>query len=239
MKRLQKVISEAGIASRRKAEDLIVDGKVSVNGKIIKELGYKVSGSDIVSVDGKEIKREDKVYFLLNKPRGVVSTTNDEVDRETVVDLIDTDKKVFPVGRLDYDTTGVILLTNDGDFANIITHPSYGLKKTYIAKINGILNKEKISLLKEGVLIDGKKSKALRVKTRRIDKNKNTSIVEIEVSEGRNHLIKKMFKEIGYDVLKLKREKIDIFTVQGLKSGEYRKLTVKEVKTIYSYKKNP
>ena len=151
MKRLQKVISEAGIASRRKAEDLIVDGKVSVNGKIIKELGYKVSGSDIVSVDGKEIKREDKVYFLLNKPRGVVSTTNDEVDRETVVDLIDTDKKVFPVGRLDYDTTGVILLTNDGDFANIITHPSYGLKKTYIAKINGILNKEEINFINNKV----------------------------------------------------------------------------------------
>ncbi|MBQ3468654.1 MAG: rRNA pseudouridine synthase [Bacilli bacterium] len=239
MKRLQKVISEAGIASRRKAEDLIVAGKVSVNGKIITELGYKVSGNDIVSVEGKELKKEDKVYFLLNKPRGVVSTTSDEIDRKTVVELIDTDKAIFPVGRLDYDTTGLILLTNDGDFANIITHPSYGLKKTYIAKINGILNKEKVTLLKDGILVDGKKSKALRVKTRRIDKNKNTSIVEIEVAEGRNHIIKKMFNEIGYDVLKLKREKIDIFTVQGLKSGEYRKLTVKEVKTIYSYKKNP
>lgn len=235
MERLQKVISSCGIASRRKAEQLIIEGKVKVNSKVVTELGTKVSSNDIIEVNGKVLKKEDKVYFLLNKPREVICTTTDEKNRTTVIDLIDTEKHIFPVGRLDYDTTGALLLTNDGEFANIITHPSYKIKKTYIAKIDGILSKEHIMSLKKGILIDNKISQVLRVKTKKIDKIKNNSIVEVIVEEGRNHLIKNLFKELGFTVLKLKREQIDIFNVKDLKSGEYRRLTPKEVKTIYSY----
>ncbi len=236
MERLQKVIAASGISSRRKAEELIVDGKVKVNGKVVTELGTKVSGKDIVEVNGKVISKEEKEYYLLNKPRGVITSTSDDKDRKTVVDLINTKARIFPVGRLDYDTTGLILLTNDGEFANIMMHPKNQIDKVYIAKVKGIIKGEQINKLKEGITLDNQLLKASRVKLRKTNLETNTSIVEITIHEGKNHQIKRMFESVGFPVLKLKREREGFFQLENLKSGEYRKLTPKEVQTVYSQK---
>lgn len=237
MERLQKAIAEAGVTSRRKAEQFILAGKVKVNGKVIQELGYKVDEKDRIEVEGVPITKEKKVYFLLNKPREMISSVSDEKHRKTVVDLIPCKERIYPVGRLDYDTTGVLLLTNDGEFANILMHPSKEVKKVYIAKIKGILKGEAIKELKQGVLVDGQKVKAERVKVRKIDPKKNTSMVEISIHEGKNHQVKKMFESVGYEVLKLKRERIAFFDLTGLKSGEYRPLTPKEIAKVFALKK--
>ncbi|MDO4996877.1 MAG: pseudouridine synthase [Bacilli bacterium] len=237
MERLQKVIAEAGIASRRKAEELIVQGQVKVNGKVVTELGTKVSDKDEVMVNNKPIVKESKEYYLLNKPRGVVTTTNDDKNRKTVIDYINTDARIYPVGRLDYDTTGAILLTNDGEFANIITHPKSEIDKVYVAKLNGIIKGEQINKLKDGIELDGVKVKPSRVKLKKVNQENNTSTVEIIIHEGKNHQVKRMFEAVGILVDKLKRERIGIFNLEGLQSGEYRKLTPKEVAIIYSLKK--
>ena len=236
MERLQKVIEASGISSRRKAEELIVDGKVKVNGKVVTELGTKVSGKDIVEVNGKVISKEEKEYYLLNKPRGVITSTSDDKDRKTVVDLINTKARIFPVGRLDYDTTGLILLTNDGEFANIMMHPKNQIDKVYIAKVKGLIKGEQINKLKEGITLDNQLLKASRVKLRKTNLETNTSIVEITIHEGKNHQIKRMFESVGFPVLKLKREREGFFQLENLKSGEYRKLTPKEIQTVYSQK---
>lgn len=237
MERLQKVIAEAGIASRRKAEELIKQGQVKVNGTVVTELGTKVSDKDEVMVNNKPIVKETKEYYLLNKPRGVVTTTSDDKNRRTVVDYINTDARIYPVGRLDYDTTGAILLTNDGEFANIITHPKSEIDKVYVAKLNGIIKGEQINKLKDGVELDGVVVKPSRVKLKKVNQETNTSTVEIIIHEGKNHQVKRMFESVGLLVDKLKRERIGIFNLIGLQSGEYRKLTPKEVAIIYSLKK--
>lgn len=237
MERLQKYIAECGYTSRRRAEELIKDGKVKINGKVVDQLGTKVSGKELIEVDGKIIKREEKEYYLLNKPRQTITSVTDDKNRKTVVELIDTSSRIYPVGRLDYDTTGVLLLTNDGEFANIMMHPNSKIDKVYIAKIDGIIKGESINKLKNGVIIDGKKTEKCRVKLRKVNNKTNTSIVEIVIHEGRNHQVKNMFKEVGYQVLKLKREKVGIFNLTGLKSGEYRRLTKKEISIIYSLQK--
>lgn len=237
MERLQKVISSAGITSRRKAEELITSGKVSVNGEVITTLGTKVNDKDEIIVDGIKINREEKVYFLLNKPREVITSVSDEHNRKTVVDLIDTDKRIYPVGRLDYDTTGLLLLTNDGELANKLMHPKSNIDKVYIAKINGTLTPSEQMSLKNGVVIDGIKTSKSRVKVRSVDKNSNTSIVEITIHEGRNHQVKKMFEAVNHEVLKLKRERYAFLDLTGLKSGEYRKLNHKEVSKLYELTK--
>lgn len=237
MERLQKVIAEAGIASRRKAEELIKQGQVKVNGTVVTELGTKVSDKDEVMVNNKPIVKETKEYYLLNKPRGVVTTTYDDKNRRTVVDYINTDARIYPVGRLDYDTTGAILLTNDGEFANIITHPKSEIDKVYVAKLNGIIKGEQINKLKDGVELDGVVVKPSRVKLKKVNQETNTSTVEIIIHEGKNHQVKRMFESVGLLVDKLKRERIGIFNLIGLQSGEYRKLTPKEVAIIYSLKK--
>ena len=154
MERLQKVIAASGITSRRKAEELITEGKVKVNGQIVTELGTKVSDKDKILVNNEPITKEVKEYYLLNKPRGVLTTTSDDRSRKTVVDLIPTSARIYPVGRLDYDTTGLLILTNDGEFANILMHPSNNIEKVYMAKLKGIIKKEQIEALKEGVTID-------------------------------------------------------------------------------------
>ena len=236
MERLQKVIAQAGIASRRKAEELIKDGKVKVNGEVIKELGTKVSESDKVEVNNKPIEKETKEYYLLNKPRGVITTTNDEHGRKTVTDLIKTSARIYPVGRLDYDTTGAILLTNDGEFANILMHPSNKIDKVYLAKLEGIIKGEQINALKNGVMLDDVLVKASRVKLKRVNQENSTSMVEITIHEGKNHQVKRMFESVGFHVEKLTRERIGIFDINNLKSGQYRKLTPKEVQIVYSYK---
>ena len=237
MERLQKVIAEAGIASRRKAEALIETGCVKVNGKVVTELGTKVNPKDEIMVNDKLIVKEEKEYYLLNKPRGVITSTSDDKGRTTVVDLIDTEARIYPVGRLDYDTTGALLLTNDGEFANILTHPKNNIDKVYLAKLNGIIKGEQINKLKDGVMLDNVLVKPSRVKLKKVDLSKNTSMVEIIIHEGKNHEVKRLFESVGFLVDKLTRERIGIFNLEGLKSGEYRKLTTKEIQIVYGNKK--
>lgn len=235
MERLQKVIANLGYCSRRKAEELILKGEVSVNGDVVLELGTKVGKGDIIEVEGVVLGREKNYeYYLLNKPRGVVTTTSDEKGRKTVVDLINTNTRIYPVGRLDYDTTGLLLLTNDGVLANGLMHPSNNINKTYIVKVNGILSGYDVKRLRNGVVIDGKKTSKCFVKVRSVDKEKNTCIVEMVIHEGRNHQVKKMIESVGKKVLKLKREKFAIFDCSTLKYGEYRKLSNKEISILYS-----
>lgn len=234
MERLQKIIAQSGYCSRRKAEEFIVEGKVKVNGKVITELGTKVDYSDTILINGKPLNnKEEKVYYLLNKPRGVVTTVKDEKDRKTVMEFIPNDKRVYPVGRLDYDTTGVLLLTNDGELTNLLIHPRNHVEKTYIAKIEGIMMKQDLEKLCTGVVIDGKKTSKAKARIKKMDKKTNHTLVELTIYEGRNHQVKKMFEAIGYNVLKLKREKFSFLSTTGLKSGEYRALSIKEVKRLY------
>ena len=238
MERLQKVISNAGYCSRRKAEELILKGKVFVNGNLVKELGVKVNNDDIIVVEGVTLnKKSNKEYYLLNKPRGVICSVKDEKGRKVVTDLIDTSERIYPVGRLDYDTTGVLLLTNDGDFANILMHPSNEIEKTYSAVIEGIMTTEEIYKLKEGIIIDGEKIVPKRVKVKKKELNKNKEKVEITIVEGKNHIVKKLFKAVGHPVAKLTRERLAFLDVKGLQSGEYRLLTSSEVKRLKQLKK--
>jgi len=235
MERLQKVIATAGIASRRKAEELILQGKVFVNGNKVAELGTKVSGNDIITVNGKQItKKEDKEYYILNKPRGVITSTKDECNRKTVVDLVVTDTRIYPVGRLDYDTTGLVILTNDGELANLLMHPSSEIPKTYVAKIDGIITGAVVNTMKKGIKIDNSICYPERIKIKKIDKLKQSSVVEIVIHEGKYHEVKRIFEQVGYNVDKLKRTGYAFLTLEGVKPGEYRRLTRKEVKKLYS-----
>lgn len=233
MERLQKVIAASGYTSRRKAEELIKAGKVYVNGKIVTELGTKVSGNDDIVVNGVHLEKEEYVYFLLNKPRSVICSVSDEHNRVTVTDLISTNKRIYPVGRLDYDTTGLIILTNDGELANLLMHPKNNIQKLYVAKVKGLVGKDVINKLTNGVYIDGIKTSKAKARIKKYDKKTDTSIVELVIHEGRNHQVKNMFKVLGYEVLKLKRESIAFLDIKNLKSGEYRSLTIKEVKKLY------
>ena len=238
MERLQKVIANSGYSSRRKAEELIKMGKVKVNGEKVTEMGLKVDNNDVIEVEGNIISdNNDKVYFLLNKPRGVISSVSDDKGRRTVVDLINTEKRVYPIGRLDYDTTGIIILTNDGDLANTLMHPKFKVEKKYIAKLNKYFEISDLKKLEKGILIDGIKCIPTRVKIKTNDKVSDFSIVEISIVEGRNHIIKNIFKELGYLVDKLSRVEYAFLNLNGLKSGEYRELTKKEVNLLYEYKK--
>ena len=236
MERLQKVIASSGYCSRRKAEELIVQGKVKVNNVIITELGVKVSPTDTVTIDGKALSKEEYEYILLYKPRGYLTTTSDDKDRKTVMDLIETSKRLYPVGRLDYDTSGLLLLTNDGNLTNLLIHPRNNIDKMYVAKIEGILTPIEIKKLENGVMIDDYKTSKSRVKVKKIDKKNNTSLVYITIHEGKNHQVKKMFEAVGHNVIKLKRETLAFLDLSGLKSGEYRYLSLKEVKKLYSLK---
>lgn len=236
MERLQKVIASSGYASRRKAEELITSGKVFVNGEKVTLLGTKVNGDDDIVINGVHLKREDYVYFLLNKPRGVISSASDEFGRKTVVDLIDTDKRIYPVGRLDYDTTGLIILTNDGDFANMLMHPKNKVPKKYVAKLNKAMAIADLKKLQDGVMVDGKICKPVKVKLKKNDTEEDFSLVEVTLIEGRNHIVKKLFKELGYLVDKLTRVEYAFLNTDNLKSGYYRTLTLKEVKKLYEYK---
>ena len=236
MERLQKVIAQAGVASRRKAEELIVNGKVTVNGSIVRELGTKVSGTDIITVSGRQLTKESYEYYLLNKPSGYICSLNDEFNRNIVTELIATDKRIYPVGRLDYDTTGLIILTNDGELANILMHPSNGVPKKYVAKLNKCFAINDLKTLEKGVMVDGVMCKPTRVKIKKNDSDKDYSIVEITITEGRNHIVKRVFKELGYLVDKLSRVSYGFLDVSKMKSGDYRELSIKEVKKLYDYK---
>lgn len=239
MDRLQKLISEAGYCSRRKAEELIKNGMVTLNGKIVTELGIKASFKDEILVNGNLIHPQEKEYYLFYKPRGVVCTTKDDKKRKTVLDYFDdVQKRIYPIGRLDYDTSGLLLLTNDGNFANLMMHPSSNIDKLYVAKVEGIITGDEVKRLKNGVRLDDKVIYPSRVKLKRIDKNKMTSIIEITVHDGVNHEIKRLIKSIGHEVIKLKRETFGFLNLANLKSGEKRRLTSKEVKQLFNLSVN-
>ncbi len=233
MERLQKVIAQAGIASRRKSEELIKEGRVKVNGKVVTELGTKVSSSDRVEVNEIQIEREAPVYFLLYKPRGVISSVSDDKGRKTVTDFFsDLKVRIYPVGRLDYDTSGLLVLTNDGEFANLLMHPRGEIEKVYVVKTKGIPAKENLRKLEKGIKLEDGKTAPAKVKLISLDKKKNTAIVEIAIHEGRNRQVRRMFEAIGNEVMKLKRERYGTLTLAGLKAGEARELTPHEVKQL-------
>ncbi|HEX7064210.1 MAG TPA: pseudouridine synthase [Bacillales bacterium] len=235
MERLQKVIAHAGVTSRRKAEELIRLGKVEVNGKTVTELGTKVSNNDEIKVNGVPIDKEEPIYFLLYKPSGVISAVSDDRGRKVVTDFFEeVQERIFPIGRLDYDTSGLLLLTNDGDFANKLMHPRYEIEKTYVAKIEGALTKPRQKMLERGVELEDGKTAPARVKLLSADRKKNASVVEITIHEGRKRQVRRMLETVGCPVQKLKRERYGFLTLKGLNSGEWRELTSHEVKRLHA-----
>lgn len=233
MERLQKVIAHAGITSRRKAEELIVAGRVSVNGQIVKELGVQVSAKDRVEVDGVPIEQESPVYYMLYKPRGVISAVTDDKKRKVVLDFFtEVPERLYPIGRLDYDTSGLLLLTNDGDLSQKLMHPKHEVDKVYVAKVKGIADKKQLLPLSRGIRIEGKKTAPARFEILSIDAATQTSIVQLTIHEGHNHQVKNMLKAVGLPVQKLKREMYGSLTLAGLRPGEYRELTKKEVNEL-------
>ncbi|MCM3713676.1 rRNA pseudouridine synthase [Alkalihalobacillus oceani] len=233
MERLQKIIAQAGIASRRKAEQLIMEGKVKVNGEVVRELGVKASANkDQIEVEGIPIDREEPVYFLLYKPSGVISSVKDEKGRKVVTDFLEVEQRVFPVGRLDYDTSGLLLLTNDGEFANYLMHPKFKIDKVYVAKVKGIPSREALKRLQQGIRLDDGKTAPAKVKMMSIDKKKQTAIVRITIHEGRNRLVRRMFEAIGHPVMKLKREEYGFLNLRGMNPGDVRPLKPIEVKHL-------
>ncbi len=235
MERLQKLIARAGITSRRNAENLILAGKVTVDGKIIKELGAKFDATkNKICVDGKILTFDaEKIYILLNKPRGYVCTAKDERGRKTVLDLIDISERIFPVGRLDLNSEGLLLLTNDGDLMNALIHPKFKIDKTYRATISGDITEEKLDKLRTGIeLEDGLTAPA---EIFLLDKN----TVEITIHEGRNRQIRRMFAAIGCDVKRLKRVSFAGLTLEGLKVGKFRPLTAAEINYLKNLTQNP
>lgn len=232
MERLQKVIAQSGVASRRKAEELMKQGRVTVDGEVITEMGYQVKQGAKIMVDGKPIIKENKVYYLMNKPKKTLCTLNDEHQRTTVVDLVEIKERVFPVGRLDYDTTGVLILTNDGEFANEIIHPRYHLPKTYELIINGILKTPEIKELESGIELDGIMTLPAKVWVTNKDFEKNQTSLELTIMEGRNRQVKRMMEHFGYEVRKLNRKSLGFLMVNDLRPGEYRLLKPFEVKQL-------
>lgn len=240
MERLQKIIAQAGVASRRKAEALIQEGKVKVNGKVVTELGTKVSSNCIIEVNGARIEKEQKVYYLLYKPRGVVSTVNDDKGRKSVSDFFNhIHERIYPIGRLDYDTSGLLLVTNDGDFANKLMHPKFKIEKTYIAKVQGIPRPDQLKVFEKGVELEDGKTAPAKVKLISFDKAKGTAIIALTIHEGRNRQVRRMFEAISCPVIKLKREEYGFLTLHGLSTGESRELTPKEVRQLYNLAENP
>lgn len=232
LERLQKYIANSGVTSRRKAEELILSGHVKVNGVTITELGTKVDPSkDIVTVNNKEItEAQNFVYIKLYKPEGYVTTVKDQFDRKTVIDLINIKERIYPIGRLDYNTSGLLLLTNDGDLANKLMHPKYEIYKTYIAEVTGKISQESIEKLKTGVLIDGYKTAPAKVKLLKISPSSST--VQISIYEGKNRQVRKMLDAVGHTVKKLERISFGDITLDNLKPGQWKFLSNEEIKYL-------
>lgn len=237
MERLQKVIANSGFCSRRKAEELISQGKVKVNNQIVTEQGTKVSNDDRIEINGTLLPlKEEKEYYLLYKPEKTISSVKDEKGRKTVTELIPSKGRIYPVGRLDYDTTGVLLLTNDGELTNILTHPKNKVEKFYRAKVTGVVTREEVMKIKKGREIEGRKTIPTYVKVKKVNQETQTTIIYLGINEGRNHIVKKIMSALGHKVIELKRERVAFLTLDGLKKGDYRPLTIKEVKKLYSLK---
>lgn len=232
--RLQKYMASCGIASRRKCEEIILSGKVKVNGVVVNELGTKVNpGDDKVEYDGKLIiKEENKVYILLNKPEGYITSVKDEKDRKTVIDLVKVKERIYPIGRLDYDSSGLIILTNDGSIYNKIIHPSVELTKKYIAVVQGEFKKSELESFKAGVDIGGYITAPAEIKLLKFEDGKST--VEIGIHEGKNRQIRRMCSALNHEVLALKRIAIGKIKLGTMKRGEYRNLTMEELEYINS-----
>ncbi|WP_025728591.1 pseudouridine synthase [Atopobacter phocae] len=229
MERLQKVLAQAGIASRRKSEEIIQSGRVTVNGQVVTELGVKVGMNDHIKVDGVLITKEEKVYYLFYKPKNVLSSVSDDRGRSVVVDYFETDKRIYPVGRLDFDTTGVLLMTNDGEFSQSLMHPKFQVEKEYIATISGVPTDEKLLRLERGIQLEKGKTSPAKVKVIKRNTKKNTAIISLVIHEGWNHQVKKMFEAIGHPVMKLKRERVAFLTLGQLTPGEHRPLKPYEI----------
>ena len=232
--RLQKYLSEAGIASRRKSEELILQGKVKVNGQVVIELGTKVNPEkDEVKYKDKLVKIENKkIYILLNKPIGYVTTAKDQFNRDSVLDLVKVKERIVPVGRLDMYTSGALILTNDGEFVYKVTHPKHEINKTYTVTLKGIVDKNALENLKDGVDIGGYVTKQAKVKILKIDKEKNITRLEIIIHEGKNRQVRKMCEAVGYKVLALHRSAIAGIDVKDIELGKWRYLTKEEVRKI-------
>lgn len=237
MMRLQKFLALSGVSSRRKAEELIKEGRIRVNGELITEMGSTVNEeTDRVTLDGKNVKIENtKRYIILNKPKGYVTTVKDNFDRKTVMELVDDVKeRIYPVGRLDYDTEGLLLLTNDGDFANAVAHPKKSIEKVYLAHVKGEFGEEKAEKLRGGVVIDGRKTAPAKVKI--LKNGENFTDVRIVIHEGRNRQVKKMFASVGCFVTALKRTAVGKFTLGNIAPGTYREFTKAEMALVKAYK---
>lgn len=233
--RLQKYMAKCGVASRRKSEEIIESGAVKVNGKTIRKQGVKIDPKkDKVEVRGKKIELEErKVYLLLNKPKGYVTTMDDEKDRNIVMDLIKgVEERIYPVGRLDMDTSGLLLFTNDGEVTNKITHPSYEIAKKYLAIVEGKPNEEELNHFREGIVLDGRKTSPASIKV--LESYNNQSKLEVEIIEGRNRQVRRMFSAIGHSVIELERVSIGEIKLGDLKLGSWRHLNTKEKNYILS-----
>jgi len=230
--RLNKYIAQAGIASRRKADEHTIQGKVRINGAVMKEPGYDVAEDDVVEVNGHVVKHDaKKVYIMLNKPKGYITSANDDKDRPTVLDLVaDIEERLFPVGRLDYNTSGMLLLTNDGDLAYKLSHPKHHIYKTYRARISGQLSNERLAKLRNGVDIGGFVTSKAVVNV--IKQSERSAVVEIKIYEGKNRQVRKMFAAVGNKVLDLERIAIGELYLGHLKQGHYRKLNHKEIEYL-------
>ena len=234
--RLQKFLANSGVASRRKCEELILDGKVSVNGQIVKELGTKVNPAvDKVEYCGNPVFSSNKfVYILLNKPIGYVTTAKDQFDRDSVLDLVKVKERVVPVGRLDMYTSGALILTNDGDFVYKVTHPKHEITKTYTVTVRGVIENDAVEKLRNGVEIEDYKTRPAKVKILKTDEEKNISRLEITIHEGKNRQVRKMCEAVGSKVVALHRSKIGDIGVKDLKLGTWRYLKDFEVKEIFN-----
>ncbi|RXK19303.1 pseudouridine synthase [Macrococcus sp. DPC7161] len=233
LERLQKVIAKSGVTSRRKAEVLITEGKVTVNHQVVTELGTKVKASDHIEVEGIPLENPEKIYILFHKPTGVITSVSDDKGRKVVTDFFpQLGLRIFPVGRLDYDTSGLLLLTNDGEFANQMTHPKYKIQKKYVAKLKGFLLREEVKQLEKGIVLEDGKTAPAIVKVKSQDREKNTTLVEITIFEGRNRQVRRMFKHFGHEVVKLSRIEYGPLNLKGINAGDARELSPHEVKTL-------
>ncbi len=230
--RLQKVIAQAGIASRRKAEDMILNNQVKVNGKIVNQLGTQVDENDTILVNNKPIKFETKVVYMINKPTGILSSSSDDRERKVVVDLIKDQRRLYPVGRLDYNSTGLLLVTNDGSFSQQIIHPSSEVSKEYHVKIRGTLTKRDIELCEKGLKTKEEQYQPVRINNVRIDSDKKITHFDITLYEGKNRQIRKMMEYLHHDVLKLHRFRLGPLQLGNLASGSYRLLNEEEIQRL-------
>jgi len=233
LERIQKILSAAGVCSRREAEELIVEGKVRVNGKAVTELGFKADPeADVIKVGNRVVRPPAvKLYIILNKPRGYISTLDDPKKRKTVIELLGKGApRVYPVGRLDYDTEGLLLLTNDGDFANAVMHPSRGVLKTYEVKVDGVMSDAAIAKMSRGVRLEDGMTAPARV--RKMKLTDTNSWIEVTIHEGRYRQVRRMCEALGHPALKVKRTKVGPLSSRGVPLGQYRELTPNEVKAV-------